>query len=77
MGDISGIDRSHFLSATKNMDGKTHMFFFEARGSNAEERLGTCTLFFSGEMERNEILLLPLFRYLTYLVFYCSAEYMG
>lgn len=35
------------------------------------------TLFFAGEMERNEILLLPLFRYLTYLVFYCSAEYMG
>lgn len=53
---------------------------FDARGSNAEERLHTYigTLFFCfGEMERNEILLLPLFGYLTCLVFYCSAEYMG
>lgn len=45
------------------MDGKTHMFFLYARGSNAEERLHTSigTLFIFGEMERNEILLLPLF----------------
>lgn len=51
------------------------MFFLYARGSNAEERLHTYigTLFFSGEMERNEIQL-PLF---THFMFYCSAEYMG
>lgn len=61
------------------MERHIGMFFLYARGSKAEERLHTYlgTLFFSGEMERNEILLLPLFRYLTYLVFYCSAEYMG
>lgn len=51
---------------------------FDARGSNAEERLGTHTLFFSERWNGMKYYCYPcLFRYLTCLVFYCSAEYMG
>lgn len=56
------------------------MFFLEARGSNAEERLGTHTLFFSERWNGMKYYCYPcLFRYLPRVLLQCGIYgiYMG